>query len=189
MIRRLLAAALMAALLTTGCAATISPPDQVPPAAETVGVPVPGRFDHPSLVVIPALDVRDEIVPVRLNPDSTMEVPPVEVVGWYELGVKPGRPGPAVLAGHVNWDGVRGSFARIGELQPGDEIQLFDQDGDRLSFAVYDVVSFPKSQFDTKLVYGDTPGPELRLVTCSGPVVGNRYLDNTVVLARITGGE
>lgn len=183
MIRRLLAATGLAVLLAA-CGGTAAP-SQSPPAATTATAPTPGAFDEPARVEIPALDVGDEVEPVGLNPDRTMEVPPVEVVGWYELGVRPGQPGPAVLAGHVNWHGVTGSFARIGDLHNGDRVDVIDHDGDRLSFEVYHVVQFPKSQFDHQLVYGDTPGPELRLVTCSGRVVDHNYSDNTVVLARL----
>ena len=41
-------------------------------------------------------------------------------------------------------------------------------DGAKRVFEVYDVVSAPKTAFPTDRVYGDTPTPELRLITCGG---------------------
>ena len=44
----------------------------------------------------------------------------------------------------------------------------------------------PKADFPTARVYGRTPGPTLRLITCSGTFdrATGHYLDNTVVFAR-----
>ena len=53
-------------------------------------------------------------------------------------------------------------------------------------FSVERVAMFPKDAFPTKAVYGSTPDPELRLITCGGPFDGfaGTYLDNVVVFAR-----
>ena len=42
-----------------------------------------------------------------------------------------------------------------------------------------------KERFPTDAVYGDTPGPELRLITCGGTYdrTGRSYLDNIIVYA------
>ena len=47
------------------------------------------------------------------------------------------------------------------------------------------VTRHPKDRFPTAAVYGPTPGPELRLVTCGGVFdrVRNSYRDNIVVFA------
>lgn len=178
--------AVLAVLLSVlaGCgAAAPTPVGALSPVTPAITVTTPIAL--PVTVAIPALDVTDEIVPVGLNPDRTMQVPDVAEVGWYEPGVAVGAAGPAILAGHVNYQGVAGSFARIGELRPGDTITVSSAEGAQATFAVYAVTSFPKAEFRTELVYGDTAGPELRLVTCSGTVVDHNYLDNTVVSARL----
>lgn len=184
MIRKLITAALL--LVLTACGTTVQGIAVGVPPLETVEVaPPPAAIGEPTTVEIPALGVTDEVVPVGLNPDRTMQVPPVSEVGWYELGVGVGETGPAVLAGHVNYEGVAGSFGRIGELRAGDTITVTGTDGAAATFEVYDVTSFPKAQFNAALVYGDVPGPEIRLVTCSGSVVNRSYTDNTVVRGRL----
>ena len=47
--------------------------------------------------------------------------------------------------------------------------------------------SYPKDQFPTAAVYGPTPVPELRLITCTGEFdrAAHSYLDNLVVTARL----
>ena len=52
-------------------------------------------------------------------------------------------------------------------------------------FAVDRVDQVPKDAFPTDRVYGPTPGPELRLITCGGSFDrdAGSYRDNTVVYA------
>src|SRR5262249_60782930 len=73
-------------------------------AARGPGVParvrsVPVRLD------IPAIGVHAGVVPLGLNPDRTVAVPPLDrdaPVGWYRYLASPGEAGPAVLLGHVD---------------------------------------------------------------------------------------
>ena len=59
-------------------------------------------------------------------------------------------------------------------------------DRTEVRFRVYAVREYPKTSFPTSLVYGATPDPELRLVTCGGTFdsTTGHYLDNIVVFAR-----
>ena len=174
------------ALTLTGCGAGAAPvptPALLAPAAAD-RAPI---ISTPTRVDIPKLDVADEIVPVGLAPDRTMEIPPVDLVGWYDRGPLPGEPGPALLAGHVNYGGTPGTLGRIGELASGDLVHVTTQGGPVLTFVVYRVDHRPKSAFDADLIFGDRPGSELVLVTCSGRVVNHSYTDNTIVSARLLG--
>lgn len=56
-------------------------------------------------------------------------------------------------------------------------------------FTAYKIESHPKNAFPTEAVYGHTPGPELRLITCGGRFddAGGRYLANVIAFARRTG--
>ena len=184
-----LLALIVGVLLVGGCSA---PAPDVPASTGTTtssapapAAPVTEPLDEPARVEIPALGVVDEVVPVGLNPDQTMEVPPVTEVGWYELSVPVGALGAAVLAGHVNYEGVAGSFGRIGELKNGDRVIVVDKDGDRAEFEVYAVKEFPKAEFDYQFVYGDRDTAEVVLVTCSGDVIDHNYTHNTAVAARL----
>ena len=57
--------------------------------------------------------------------------------------------------------------------------------GSTLTFRVTDVEQYRKDVFPVDVVYGPTPGPELRLVTCGGQFdrAAGHYLSNTVVFA------
>lgn len=160
------------------------------PAVQPVAAPVK--------VSIPALDITDEVVPVGLCakvvlPACTsvggLEVPDVSRVGYYTGLPKPGEngDGPALLAGHINYGGQAGDFARIGQLSRGDRVLVTDQNGATYEFEVYAVVEFPKAEYEQRktTLLGDTGTPEVRLFTCSGKIVGHSYLDNTVVSARL----
>jgi Sortase domain len=59
-------------------------------------------------------------------------------------------------------------------------------DGATVAFAVTEIAVYPKDAFPTDRVYGPTPGPELRLITCGGSFdrSAGSYRDNTVVYAR-----
>jgi hypothetical protein len=69
----------------------------------------------PARVEIPALGVAQRTIELELAADGTMEVPVgPEPVGWFAESPTPGEIGPAVLAGHVTWNGVTVSSATSG---------------------------------------------------------------------------
>jgi sortase (surface protein transpeptidase) len=116
-----------------------------------------------------------------------MEVPSDATgTGWYVHSPEPGDPGPAVLAAHVDYGGVPGVFARLGDLRPGAAVTLRRTDGTDVAFVVDRVERYPKTAFPSAAVYGDTPGPELRLITCGGALddTTGHYEDNVVAYAR-----
>lgn len=105
---------------------------------------------------------------------------------WYNQSPTPGERGPAVLLGHVNaTDGGPGVFADLRALKPGDIIEIAREDGTTARFAVDRGEQYPKDNFPTLKVYGNTEGSELRLITCDGydPDTGE-FDDNYVVYAK-----
>ncbi len=140
----------------------------------------------PVRVAIPDLGVSSAVVDLGLNLDGTMEVPQdPEEVGWYVGSHSPGGGGAAVLAGHVTWDRAPAVFFRLGDLRPGDRVEVTREDGRTAVFEVRRVARFPKDEFPTDAVYGQIDHPGLRLITCGGAYdeVANRYLDNIIVWA------
>jgi sortase (surface protein transpeptidase) len=117
-----------------------------------------------------------------------MQVPTdPSVAGWYIRGPTPGSLGPAVIAGHVTWNQVPAVFYRLGQLRPGDRVQVMRRDGQTAVFAVLRVARFVKTQFPTKQVFGAVNYAGLRLITCGGRYDASvhRYLDNVVVFTRL----
>ncbi|GAA3230892.1 hypothetical protein GCM10017691_24300 [Pseudonocardia petroleophila] len=190
---RLLAA--LALVLTLAACGSPPPPPAVPAAAPTpvttgppttTGTPATTGDPAPERLRIPAIGVDSSFVDLGLDPDGALAAPEsTDVVGWFAAGPAPGADGPALVAGHVDSRAGPGVFFRLGELAAGDRIEVLRTDGSTAAFTVTSRTDTPKATFPTEQVYGPTPGPELRLVTCGGSfdrAVGH-YRDNVVVEA------
>ncbi|HEU5485103.1 MAG TPA: class F sortase [Microlunatus sp.] len=140
----------------------------------------------PVSVSIPAIRVRSRLVDLGLDDRQEMEVPAdPAVAGWFTRAPTPGALGPAVIAGHVSWNGAPGVFYRLGTLRRGDEVMVRREDGRTVVFTVTGAARFPKSRFPTRAVYGAIDHAGLRLITCGGSYdrSRHRYPDNVVVFA------
>jgi hypothetical protein len=144
------------------------------------------RVALPVRIIVPAIGVRARIVQLGLNRDGTLEVPrrPADT-GWWRGGARPGARGPAVIAGHVDSKTGPAVFYRLGTLRRGDRVTVVRRDGTSVRFVVRRLLHAPKDRFPTRLVYGPTKAPTLRLITCSGAFdrASGHYVDNTIVFA------
>jgi hypothetical protein len=156
----------------------------------TVGPMMP--HSRPTHISIPAIGVDHGLRPTGLNPDGTMHTPPLSEVAWpvwYEYSPTPGQQGPAVIVGHI--DSAKkgpGVFYRLGALTRGDEITVARADQTTAQFTVYRLGEYPKTDFPTGTVYGNTHRAELRLISCGGTFNHARhsYRDDIVAYARLT---
>lgn len=187
---------LLAAALVAGCgpAAPDGPPAPILSAPAAAEHPVPVAIRIPGIGV----DGRD-VAPMGLQADGAIEVPPLDKVdqlGYYcpaspgHCGAPmPGEIGPAVLLAHINGKGEPGLFAKLADVKRGDAFEVDRSDGQTAVFRVREVQIVDKDKFPSKKVYGDTVGPEARLITC-GPNeldhVAHRYRDQTIVYADLT---
>ncbi|MFC3449387.1 class F sortase [Amycolatopsis speibonae] len=174
----------------TGRIASPAAPSTVTAVAPSPTATAPSLASaKPAKLEIPAIGVRTgEIVDLGLTGDGSLQVPRDAITtGWFTGGPAPGEAGPAVLAGHVDYKKVPGVFGRLKELKTGDEALVHREDGITAVFTVYAVERHPKTTFPTEKVYGDTPGPELRLITCGGDFDSSTgsYLDNVVAFAKL----
>ncbi|MGW4521491.1 class F sortase [Amycolatopsis sp. NPDC004378] len=195
-------AALVAVLVVAAVFAFSPHPanEVAPPSASPVAIVPPTTFTptvgglpaaKPASLTIPAIGVRAEgIKDLGLTAKGELEVPgDATTVGWFTGAPSPGEVGPAVLAAHVDYKHVTGAFSRLKDLRPGEQAVVGRADGRTAVFTVYRVDRYAKAEFPTDQVYGDTAGPELRLITCGGAFdrSSGNYLDNVVVYARLTG--
>lgn len=150
---------------------------------KTAGVVLPES--HPVAVVIPKIGVRSRLVDLGKT-DGKMDVPNPAVAGWYTGGPTPGALGPAVIAGHVTWNGPA-VFYRLGRMRPGDRVMVTRKDGKTAVFTVTRVARFSKSRFPSEAVYGPIDHAGLRLITCGGTydTARRKYLDNVIVFAKL----
>lgn len=187
--RAFVVCSLLLALVACGDQAATTNAPTVAPAGPPIAATQQARTapEDGYIVSVPKIGMSSTLIPLGLNPDQTIQVPPLDQVqqaGYYEKGPKPGDKGPSVILCHVNGGGKPGCGARFPELANGDKIELSTPDGGA-TFIVYDKLTVAKSDFPTAKVYSDTPGPELRLITCGpGEVVGRDYVRQTIVFAR-----
>jgi hypothetical protein len=145
----------------------------------------------PTAIEIPAVRVRSALLQLDLAGDGSLAVPPPGVhydqAGWYVHSPTPGALGPSVIVGHVDSQRGPSVFFRLGDVRPGDAVRVSRADGSVAVFAVDDVHRYHKTQFPTRLVYGNTDHAALRLVSCGGPFdrATGRYLDNVIVTASL----
>lgn len=142
----------------------------------------------PARLQVPSIAVDTELEQLGLLDDGSLATPvDTDLAGWFEGGPRPGAVGPAVIAGHVSWNGDPSVFFRLTELSPGDEITVEQMDGTTVAFEVTRIEQHPKDEFPTVAVYSNTEGPELRLITCGGEFDSStgHFDDNIVVFATL----
>lgn len=182
-----LIATLSAALLgLVGCGGG-SPGGEPGPAPATVAaVPAAVEVGMPTRVEIPAIGVDEDLIGVGLNPDGSMRTPDFGDAAWYDLGPRPGAPGPAVVLAHVDSKAGPDVFHDLENLEPGDRVTVYRTDG-RSTFVVDFTEQVRKEALPYERIWADTDAPVLRLITCGGSFdhsTGN-YRDNIIVYAHL----
>ncbi|MGW5732869.1 MULTISPECIES: class F sortase [Streptomyces] len=153
-------------------------------APATLGRSAPQRVSIPSLGVSSALETLGQ------SGDGTMTTPKdPDLAGWYEPGPTPGSRGPAVIAGHVTWNGADAVFKKLKTMKAGDTVEVTRGDGKTATFTVDRVEEYPKKKFPTLEVYKNIDHAGLRLITCGGDFDADRhyYSSNVTVFASMTG--
>ncbi|MEW2492022.1 class F sortase [Streptomyces nodosus] len=161
-----------------------------PATPGTTGTPRPLARSVPVRLRIPAIGVDTPLLSLGLEPDGTVQVPPITAhdrAGWYRFSPTPGQIGPSVVLGHVTvgsyGDGV---FRRLDRLRTGETIVARLENGTEAQFTVTSTRTVAKAHFPTDDVYGNVNRPELRLITCGGPHEGDGYRDNVIVFAALS---
>ncbi|MGH3279341.1 MAG: class F sortase, partial [Trebonia sp.] len=160
-----------------------APPAARPPRGVARSTPV--------AIAIPAIGVRSRLLTVGLNPDGTIQVPPLFATpsdaAWFDGSPTPGQVGSAVIEGHIDTYKGPSVFFRLGALRPGDTVDVTLADRTVAVFRVTGVRQYAKDNFPTLTVYGDTSYPSLRLITCGGAFdsATGHYVSNTVVFASL----
>lgn len=139
-----------------------------------------------------ALDIPDakvtarKVLPLGLDSSGELEVPPPsqgDLPGYYTKSVTPGENGPAVMVAHYDTKSGPALMKNAADIKIGSEIKIGRQDGTTATFKVREIQQVNKSKFPTQKVYGETNRPELRLITCGGPVTDGHRADNIIFYA------
>jgi hypothetical protein len=183
---------------TSGVDMAFAPTTAVAPTAQAQPIgppPATGPVlaaSAPVSLRIPAIGVDSTLIELGLNPDSTVEVPPlddpVSPAGWYTGSPEPGTAGPSIILGHIDSRAYGpGVFYRLGELRPADVVEIARADGSVATFRVDGVETFDKNAFPTLQVYGNIDHAGLRLITCGGvfDATTRNYESNIVAFASL----
>lgn len=142
-------------------------------------------FGLPLRLQIPTLQVDANIAYMGLTADGDMDVPPDLInVGWYKFGTKPGEQGSAVIAGHLEGTEDLGVFINLNKLRGGDLINVRNDRGELVSFAVRETRTYQQDERPDE-IFNKTDGSHLNLITCSGiwDNAKKRYSHRFVVFA------
>lgn len=170
-----------------------------PPETEA---PTPTPEPTPTLpqdgyrLVIDKLSIDGVVDTYGLDENAIPQVPTGEgagqVVAWYDFSARPGVGSNAVFAGHNSWFGT-GIFRFLGDLLPGDEVRLVNDDGTEMLYIITDVFSVDPDDPDSLQVMRATDKDVLTLITCGGtfidtndPIFGGEFTDRVVVRAALT---
>ncbi len=149
-------------------------PDDVAPRARPIGLQMA------------SIDVaRFPVRAVGLEPDGQMEIPDETEIGWYQYGATAGQPGATVLAAHVSWNRTQGPFARLGSVEPGEQIEVALDDGSVRLYEVTERAVYGKLELPRERIWRNSGDETLVLITCGGdynPEI-RRYRENIVVYA------
>jgi hypothetical protein len=145
---------------------------------------------NPTRLTIKDIAVNAPFTPLHLDATGNLNAPPAgntNLVGWYAEGPTPGELGPAIVAGHVDTKTGPAVFLLLRLLRPGATADITRADGTVATFKVDSVEMFSKGAFPDQRVYGNTPDPQLRIITCGGSYDRSRhdYTDNVVVFAHL----
>lgn len=168
---------------TSTTASTTTGPAAVAATTTTTTMP-PSLAVTPDRLRIPALGVDAAVVSVGLAANGDMEIPGARDVGWYELGPRPGEPGSAVLAAHIDYAGQPGAFFDLGSIPVGAEVIVTGDDGEQ-RFVVEQREQVAKADVDLSRYFTNEGPTRITLITCGGAFDKSirHYEDNLIITA------
>ncbi|HZE87667.1 MAG TPA: class F sortase [Methylomirabilota bacterium] len=138
---------------------------------------------------IPKINVSASIESVGMDSQGRMDIPKnADDAAWYNLGVKPGEKGNAVIDGHYDKaSGAPAVFYNLTKLHAGDMIIIRDRQSKQYTFAVVRIQNYPYDNFPLQEVFGQSTQPMLNLITCEGTwnKTTKNYSHRTVVFAKL----
>jgi LPXTG-site transpeptidase (sortase) family protein len=154
------------------------------PSATDVPASVATVYAPMTRLRIQSVGIDSSIEVKTIGPDGVMQAPGgPDIVTWYDFSSQSIDDGNAVFAGHLDYAGYGPAvFWRLGDVQPGDVIEVHHADGVVVRYAVTSVQPFSASD-DASSVVASHGRPTITLITCDGDFdpAGRAYADRLVV--------
>ncbi|MEX2341196.1 MAG: class F sortase [Candidatus Paceibacterota bacterium] len=179
---KLAAGILTGVLLLAGAFFILKP--SLPDTVDSIGTTaIEAPFaELPARLLIPSIDVDApvQLVGIATSSAGEMEVPDnFTDVGWYKHGPRPGMPGSAVIAGHLNGKDVpRAVFYDLSAVEIDDEIHIIDVTGEVLTFKVVNTRTYAYDSPTEEVFISNDGKVRLNLITCAGEWIGDEQLYN-----------
>jgi|GEM_PF-1311309 len=140
---------------------------------------------HPVRLVVSSIGVNAPVESLGTTPDGLIDVPKsYGVVGWYNKGSVPGKPGPAVLVGHFT-GGNGGVFDKLQDLKDGDLITTTNGRGESFTYKVTARNEYDRDKVPMADLFKNSKDSKLQIITCAGKWQSKNYDKRLVVTAEI----
>ncbi len=165
--------------------ASAATPKEAPATAAAPTSSVAVNPDQPVRVVISSIGVNAPVEGLGTTPEGLIAVPKAYgMVGWYNKGVLPGKPGPAVLVGHYA-GGNRAVFDNLKDLKDGDLITTTNGRGQSFTYRVTAKNEYEKDKVPMAQIFKKSSESRLEIITCSGKWQSNTYDKRLVITAEL----
>lgn len=209
-VRTIVASALTCGVLAVGMFTFLSRVDSQPVVAQPIGSPVieveapasqpqangtpvtapsgeivPADPSHPVRLVMSSIGVNAPVEGLGTTSDGLIAVPKsYGVVGWYNKGSVPGKPGPAVLVGHYA-SGQGAVFDKLTGLKDGDLITTTNGRGESFTYRVIKKAEYERDKVPMQDIFKKSDASRLEIITCAGKWQANNYDKRLVVTAEL----
>ncbi len=185
---------LLCTVMLAGCGGAEKPaapsvPQSEEPASPVVEQPKPKSTEKqtepfvPARLRIPTIDVDTKVEVVGKDTKGRMDVPKqTDQVGWYQYGAKANQTGNVILAGHLDDEDGPAVFYDLAKVKQGQRIEVSSKTGEKVSYVVTNVKSYPVDQAPVGSIFGATLAQRLTLITCVGTFTQSKGYDERLVV-------
>ncbi len=126
-------------------------------------------------LLLPTARIRADIVQVGRTPSGAIGAPDNPfVIGWYNVGAEPGKPGNAILAGHRDYEDIDGNVGtgvcwELNRVKVGDQMVIRDAEQNiAWVYEVTEAATVDPTDPGASAYLASTDESVVTLITCTG---------------------
>ena len=161
---------------------TPAPEEEISPEPEPEEEPLTA---WPVWMSIPAIGVDAEVQDTGVDEvvDSMAIVPSGSIISWWRGSSIPGNEGNAIFGGHNKWGGEYGQLYFLDNLEIGDEMIIFYDDGTSLNFRLESVFVYLLATAPANLIMDVNGDARVTIITCKEPFNPNTGTSDYRIIA------